>query len=75
MKRALAADPWNEDAYAVLTTAALARDDRSAARRSLQQCLEALADLGAPPSGSTFELVHRCGLDESSLPSGRRLPA
>jgi DNA-binding SARP family transcriptional activator len=74
VKRALTADPWNENAYAVLATAALARGDRSAARQSVQQCLEALGELGATASSTTLQLLHRCGLDETLLP-GRRRPA
>jgi DNA-binding SARP family transcriptional activator len=74
VQRALAADPWNEDAYAVLTSAALGRDDPSAARRTLRQCLEALDELGAPPSPTTVELLHRCGLETAVRPS-RRQPA
>jgi ATP/maltotriose-dependent transcriptional regulator MalT/DNA-binding SARP family transcriptional activator len=74
-QRALTADPWSEDAYAVLATAGLAREDLSAARRSLQRCLDALADLGAAPSATTLELLHRAGIDPSSATAGRRRPA
>ena len=58
-QRALAVDPWAEDAYAVLVGGALARGDRSAARRLLNHCLETLADLGAQPSSATEQLRRR----------------
>ncbi|HEX8805006.1 MAG TPA: BTAD domain-containing putative transcriptional regulator, partial [Acidimicrobiales bacterium] len=58
-RRAIAADPWAEDAYAVLVTTALDRGDRSAARRALDRCLEALADLGVEPSEATQRLRRR----------------
>jgi len=58
-KRALAVDPWSEDAYAVLVGGALARGDRSAARRLLDHCLDTLADLGAQPSTATEQLRRR----------------
>jgi LuxR family maltose regulon positive regulatory protein len=61
-ERALRVDPWNEDAYSVLASAALARGDRSAARAALERCLAALADLGAGPSDATLQLGRRCGL-------------
>jgi DNA-binding SARP family transcriptional activator len=57
--RALTADPWSEDAYAVLVGAALARRDRSGARRLLTRCLDVLADLDAEPSRSTRQLERR----------------
>jgi DNA-binding SARP family transcriptional activator/RecA/RadA recombinase len=58
-QRALAADHWAEDAYGVLISAALARGDRSAARRLLKHCLETLAELGAAPSTATEQLRRR----------------
>ncbi|HEY8547622.1 MAG TPA: hypothetical protein VIL36_21315 [Acidimicrobiales bacterium] len=54
--RALAADAWREDAYAVLVRVALQRQDRSAAHRLLGLCLDALADLGVDPSTTTLQL-------------------
>jgi DNA-binding SARP family transcriptional activator len=57
--RALAADPWSEEAYAVLVGAALARRDRSGALRVLTRCLEALQDLGVDPSPTTQQLQRR----------------
>jgi DNA-binding SARP family transcriptional activator len=74
VSRALGADPWSEDAYAVLASAALGRGDRSAARRTLRQCLDALADLGAAPSRATRELGHRCGFNEATLLAARHQP-
>jgi LuxR family transcriptional regulator, maltose regulon positive regulatory protein len=47
---AISADPWAEDAHAVLVAAALARPDRAAARRALERCEAALAELGVAPS-------------------------
>lgn len=58
-RRALAVDHWAEEAYAVLTAAALARGDRSAARRHLDRGLAALADLGVDPSDATRQLRRR----------------
>ena len=61
-ERALIADPWNENAYTVIASAALARGNRSAARSVLQRCLTALAELGAEPTGTTHQLGRRCGI-------------
>jgi ATP/maltotriose-dependent transcriptional regulator MalT/DNA-binding SARP family transcriptional activator len=58
-QRALQADHWAEDAYGVLIAAALARGDRSAARRLLKHCLDSLAELGAAPSPDTEQLRRR----------------
>jgi DNA-binding SARP family transcriptional activator/RecA/RadA recombinase len=58
-RRAVEVDPWAEDAYAVLVSVALARGDRSAARRTLDQALAALADLGVEPSDETHRLRRR----------------
>ena len=58
-RRALDADRWAEDAYAVLTAAALARGDRSAAQRNLDRGLAALAELGVEPSDATRQLRRR----------------
>ncbi|HEY8544900.1 MAG TPA: BTAD domain-containing putative transcriptional regulator [Acidimicrobiales bacterium] len=55
-QKALHADQWSEEAYAVLVGGALARGDRSAARRLLDRCMETLADLGAQPSAATEQL-------------------
>jgi DNA-binding SARP family transcriptional activator len=58
-QQALTVDPWAEPAYAVLVGAALTRDDRSAARRLLQRCIDALAELGTMPSTATQQLHRR----------------
>ena len=58
-RRAVEVDPWAEDAYAVLVLVALARGDRSAARRTLDRALAALADLGVEPSEETRRLRRR----------------
>jgi DNA-binding SARP family transcriptional activator len=58
-RRALAADPWAEEAYAVLVTAAVANGDRSGARRLLDRCIAALADIGVAPSDATRQLQRR----------------
>lgn len=57
--RAVEVDPWAERAYAVLVSAALARGDRSAARRTLDRGLAAMADLGVEPSEETRSLSRR----------------
>ena len=58
-RRALAADQWSEEAYAVLVTAAVAKGDRSGARRLLDRCIAALADIGVEPSATTDQLRRR----------------
>jgi ATP/maltotriose-dependent transcriptional regulator MalT/DNA-binding SARP family transcriptional activator len=70
-QRSLAADPWSEDAYGVLATAALDRGDRTAARDALSRCLAALADLDAEPAEATRHLARRCGLTIASPPRAR----
>jgi DNA-binding SARP family transcriptional activator len=51
----------------VLVAAALARGDRSAARRALDRSLAALADLGVDPSPRTQSLRRRVrGADASA---------
>ena len=57
--RALAVDEWCEDAYAVGVSAALARGDRVAARRTMERADTALADLGAEPSPELQRLRRR----------------
>jgi DNA-binding SARP family transcriptional activator len=70
-QRALAADRWAEDAYGVLVGGALARGDRSGARRLLQHCLATLRELGAKPSSATEQLRRR--VEQQPLDdSGRR---
>jgi DNA-binding SARP family transcriptional activator len=58
-RRAIEVDPWAEDAYAVLVSVALARRDRSTARRTLDRGLAALTDLGVEPSEDTRRLRRR----------------
>jgi DNA-binding SARP family transcriptional activator len=58
-RRAVDVDPWAEDAYAVLVSVALARGDRSAARRTLDRGRAALSDLGVEPSEETRRLRRR----------------
>src|SRR5262245_15048955 len=58
-RSALSADPWAEDAHAVLVAAALARSDRVAARRALERCESALAELGVEPSDEIRRLARR----------------
>jgi LuxR family transcriptional regulator, maltose regulon positive regulatory protein len=55
-RAALAVDSWSEGAYGVLVGVALARGDRSAARRALDHCLAALDDLGVEPGDETRRL-------------------
>jgi DNA-binding SARP family transcriptional activator len=78
-QRVLTADPWNEDAYTVLATAALTRGDRSTARSILTRCLTVLDDFGADPSPTTQQVARRCGMTSSasahSSRSSRSLPA
>ena len=57
--RVLGVDPWCEEAYAVLVGSALARGDRTTARRLLAHCIEALTDLGVTPSDATRQLERR----------------
>jgi len=58
-RAAISADPWAEDAHAVLVAAALARPDRAAARRALERCEAALAELGVEPSDEVRRLARR----------------
>jgi DNA-binding SARP family transcriptional activator len=56
---AVDADPWAEEAHAVLIAAALARPDRAAARRALDRCEAALAELGVAPSDEVRRLARQ----------------
>jgi LuxR family transcriptional regulator, maltose regulon positive regulatory protein len=56
---AISADPWAEDAHAVLVAAALARSDRAAARRALERCEAALAELDVEPSDDVRRLARQ----------------
>jgi len=55
-ERATRADPWSEPAYRVLVQADLALGDRAAARRALDACRSALAELGVAPEPATVAL-------------------
>jgi LuxR family maltose regulon positive regulatory protein len=57
--RTLAAEPWSEQAYQLLIATLLARGDRAAARRALDQCFEMLDELGAQASAETLDLVQQ----------------
>jgi ATP/maltotriose-dependent transcriptional regulator MalT/DNA-binding SARP family transcriptional activator len=58
-RRAISADPWAEEAHAVLVAAALARSDRVGARRALERCESALAELGVAPSEEVRRLARQ----------------
>jgi LuxR family transcriptional regulator, maltose regulon positive regulatory protein len=58
-RHAVEVDPWAEHAYAVLVSVALTRGDRSAAHRTLDRALAAMADLGVEPSEQTYRLRRR----------------
>lgn len=58
-RRAVAAQPWSEDAYHVLVEALLARGDRPAAQRILDRCFDMLIDLGVEAGSSTVDLADR----------------
>jgi ATP/maltotriose-dependent transcriptional regulator MalT len=57
--RALAAEPWSEEAYQLLVATLLRRGDRAGARRALDQCFEMLTELGAEASAETVSLVEQ----------------
>jgi DNA-binding SARP family transcriptional activator len=57
--RALLVDPFSEAAHAVMVSAAMAAGDRSTARRRLETCFAALAELGLEPSEPTLQLRRR----------------
>jgi LuxR family transcriptional regulator, maltose regulon positive regulatory protein len=54
---AIAADPTSEPAYHLSARAHLASGDASSARRALEQCRQALTELGAPLDHSTAALM------------------
>ena len=66
-ERALRVDRWSESAYQLVVAALLDTDDLVAARRWLQRCREALAELGVPPHPRTVALGRR--LQERRLTS------
>jgi DNA-binding SARP family transcriptional activator len=58
-RRALEADPWSEESYGVLASAALAKGDRSGAHRLLDRGITTLAEIGVEPSATTQQLRRR----------------
>lgn len=58
-RRAIEVDPWAEAAHGVVVGAALARGDRSAARRALDRAHDAVADLGVEPGSELQRLAGR----------------
>ncbi|HEV7761935.1 MAG TPA: BTAD domain-containing putative transcriptional regulator [Acidimicrobiales bacterium] len=65
-RRALDVDPFSEAGHAVLVAAALAVGDRSAARRWLEACFAALAELDLEPSDATLQLRRRMRVGASA---------
>jgi LuxR family transcriptional regulator, maltose regulon positive regulatory protein len=57
--RALAAEPWSEEAYQLLAATLLARGDRAAARRALDHCFDMLAELGVEAEPRTLNLIQQ----------------
>jgi DNA-binding SARP family transcriptional activator len=51
--RAVEAEPWSEPAHRLVMASHLARGDRASARRALDRCYSALAELGVDPEPST----------------------
>jgi DNA-binding SARP family transcriptional activator len=58
---AVTAEPGSESAYRVLIRARLADDDLTGARRALDECRAALAELGVEPEPRTTELIPPAG--------------
>ncbi|MEM7287597.1 MAG: BTAD domain-containing putative transcriptional regulator [Actinomycetota bacterium] len=57
--KVLDAEPWSERAHRAVIAAHLERGDRTAARRALAACEEALADFGGPADDATQMLSRR----------------
>ena len=57
--RVLDAEPWSERAHRAVIAAHLERGDRTAARRALAACEDALADFGGPADDATRMLKRR----------------
>jgi DNA-binding SARP family transcriptional activator len=57
--RALQIDRWSEPAHRLVVASHLARGDRPAAQRALDDCLGMLDELGVPPSPETASLGRR----------------
>jgi LuxR family maltose regulon positive regulatory protein len=60
-ERAIAADATCEPAYRLLARAHLAADEPAGARRALEACRRALAELDVRPDGATKELLATIG--------------
>jgi DNA-binding SARP family transcriptional activator len=58
-ERAIHVDPWTEHAYRLLARASLADDDPSGARRAMERCRAALAELDVEPEPATTSLMAR----------------
>jgi LuxR family maltose regulon positive regulatory protein len=56
-RHAITAEPGAEPAYRLLATAHIADGDRAAARRALDDCRLALAELGLEPEAATTTLL------------------
>jgi LuxR family maltose regulon positive regulatory protein len=65
-RRALDVDPFSEAGHTVLVAAALAAGDRSAARRWLDACFAALAELDLEPAEATLQLRRRMRVGASA---------
>ena len=57
--RVLDVEPWSERAHRAVIASYLERGDRTAARRALASCEEALADFGGPADDATRMLTRR----------------
>lgn len=57
--KVLDVEPWSERAHRAVIAAHLERGDRSAARRALATCEEALAEFGGPADDATKMLTRR----------------
>lgn len=60
-------DPANERAHQVLIDDALRTGDIAAAATAVDRCVDALGELGVPPSPDTARLVARFGRRSTSL--------
>lgn len=65
--RALACEPWSEEAYRMLASAQLAADDRAAAQRTLDRMFAMLDEADLPASQAAFDLA-------GQLRGGPRVP-
>ena len=69
-EQAINADPSNELAYQLLARTHLADDDPAGARRAVDACTIALADLGVTPSPATVALGGPTADDQPRVTSG-----